>query len=119
MNGFDSLTEVLAGFGLTLSDRTALAFGAPTAKALSEVGDGGKVFVACKGGASILALAPKLSDDARKVARFIDATENEYGKVRPHVNTFLKGRKVSAVLNMIRDADENPIGFTVTRKVTK
>ena len=86
MDTFDNLSEALAGFGLTLSERTRLTFGAPVLAALKQVEAGkGKVFVACSQGANIMQLEAKLSEDARKVARFIDATEYSYAQVRPHV----------------------------------
>lgn len=113
---FDNLSEVLAGFGVTLVERTRLTFGAPVLKALSEVPAGGKVFVACENGGKVLTIADKLSDEARKSARFIDATSTDYAKVRPHVANFAKSRKVPVTIATIRDADENPIAFTVTRK---
>lgn len=115
-SAFDTLSETLAGFGLTLSERTALAFGAPVLKALSEIGTGGKVFVACKDGASILTLAPKLSEEASKVARFIDATDVDYSKVRPHVVNYAKGRKIPVTTNTIKNADSEIIGFTVSKR---
>jgi len=51
---FTTLNDALAGFGITLTERTRLAFGAPVMKALADVGTGGKVFVATSGGQSLL-----------------------------------------------------------------
>jgi hypothetical protein len=113
---FNTLSDALASFGVSLVERTRLTFGAPVLKALSEVPATGKVLVACKGGEKILSLPASLSAEAAKVVRVIDATDTEYAKVRPHVNTFAKGRKVPVTIGMIRDADDNPIAFSVTRK---
>jgi len=115
-DSFNTLTDALSSFGVTLVERTRLTFGAPVLKALSEVPATGKVLVACKGGEKILSLPASLSDEAKKSVRVVDATSAEYAKVRPHVNTFAKGRKVPVTIGMIRDADDNPIAFSVTRK---
>lgn len=116
MDAFEGLSEVLAGFGISLVERTRLTFGAPVLKSLSELPANGKVFVACKGGATVLTIDGKLSDDARKVARFIDATTIDYSKVRPHVANYCKSRKSPVTIGTIRNADDEPIAFTVTRK---
>jgi hypothetical protein len=111
----NTLNDALAGFGISLSEKTRLTFGAPVLKALADIPQGGKVFVACKGGDSLLALPGKLNDEARKVVRVIDATETDYAKVRPHVANFAKSRKVRVTIATMKNADSEAVGFTVTK----
>lgn len=111
----NTLDVALAGFGIALIERTRLTFGAPVLKALKDMPQGGKVFVACKGGETLLNLPAKLNEDTRKVVSVIDATEHDYSKVRPHVANFAKSRKVKVAVATMKDTEGNAIAFSVTR----
>lgn len=116
-----TLSDALAGFGITLQEKTRLAFGAPVAKALANVPVGGKVFVWCSGSSDThLALVDGIVETTPDLAPFvasIDATDTDYSKVRPHVSTFLKTRKASFALSSpVKNDDGANVGFAVTRK---
>lgn len=110
-----NLNDALAGFGIALIERTRLTFGAPVLKALKEMPQGGKVFVACKGGDTLLNLPSKLNEETRKVVTVVNAIEHDYAKVRPHVANFAKSRKVKVAVATLKDTEGNAIAFSVTR----
>lgn len=112
----NTLSDALAGFGISLIERTRLTFGAPTLKMLKEVPVGtGKVFVVCKGGESLLSLTDKISDDAKKSVRIVNASDTEYSKVRPHVANFAKSRKVAVTISTMKNADGDAVAFSIAR----
>jgi hypothetical protein len=121
MTALDSLTEAMQGFGITISERTRLAFGRKVATALASVAQGGKVFVWTKGATDgqLLMEASIIEENADLAAYLatIDASDTEYTKVRPHVTTYLKTRKVAfAVSTPLKNEDEENVGFVITRK---
>jgi len=116
-NGFDTLAEMLAGFGHTLEARTRLSFGKDVASALAGIKTGGYVIVCTEGTTD--ADVAKYNDMVTKhtdMVAVIDARTHGYGKVRPNVATYLKSRKVKATVTPPRkDADMNAIGFLVRK----
>lgn len=114
MTALENIASMLAEAGMSLSEKTRLAFGAPVLKALSEA-NVSKVFVAVSKDSKVMDLQAKLSDDARKTVRFVDAREYEYAPVRAHIVNFAKSRKVKLATATIKDADDNVVGFTVAK----
>jgi hypothetical protein len=120
-----ALTDAMQGFGITITERTRLTFGRKVATALASVEQGGKVFVWTQGAtdanllteASIVDAGTEAGNDLAPYVATVDATDAEYLKVRPHVTTYLKTRKVAyAVSTPVKDDDDRNVGFVITRK---